>query len=274
MQIAAEARANFEEFLQQSSKKRRQSEGGTCPHKKARKEYKRVTHGSAPLKIAYKEDSTSSKVRKKTTDVQETCDVKSEMKAANMANLVRKASGSDRWRASIDQSGSSIEEDLLDYKRQDISAENTCTSSSDVLIPVVRILDVGKYVNRPVPSIDRENINNKDRGYSLQHTHKGGNPHLLEVFELMEGNLRVGKLKDGHRQGVSGSKVIAERGESPAEELPLNIPGPEGKDVEVEHVSKGGTPAPGEVKKDKDKNEGVLEKTGGKPLIGSLSMLG
>ena len=187
--------------------------------------------------MAYKGDSTSSKVRRKTTVVQETCALTSEMKAANIAMLVRKASGPDRWRAIIDQSGSSTD-DLLDHKRQDITAENTGTSSSDVLTPDVRIIDVGKYVNRPVSSIDRQDINtNKDGELTPQHTHGGGNPHILEVFEPKEVNLRtrVGKLEEGHCKGVSGCKVIAERGESSAEELPLNTPNPEGKDVEVEH---------------------------------------
>lgn len=238
IQIAAEARANFEAFIQQTSKKRRQSEGGTYSHKKESNEHKKVTHGSGPIKMAYKGDSTSSKVRKKTTVVQETCALTSEMKAANIAMLVRKASGPDRWRAIIDQSGSSTDEDLLDHKRQDITAENTGTSSNDVRIPLVRILDVGKYVNTPVSFIDRQDIyTNKDGENTTQHTHGGGNPHLLEVFEPKEGNLstRVGKLEEGHCKGVSGYKVTAERGESPAEELPLSTPNPVGIDVEVEH---------------------------------------
>ena len=229
--------------------------------------------------MAYKGDSTSSKVRKQKPVVQGTCALTSEVKAGNISMLVRKASGPDRWRAIIDQSGSSSDEDLLDHKREEITAKITGTSSSDVLIPVVRILDFEKYVNRPVSSIDRQDINtNKDGENTPQHAHGGGNPHLLEVFELKERNLstRVGKLEEGHCKGVSASKVVAERGESPAEELPLNTPNPEDKDVEVQHVNKRGRPAPGEVEKDKDKNEGDLEEGGGKPLIGSIrnSMLG
>ena len=235
-----------------------------------------------PVQMAYKADCTSSQLRKEATDVLETYVPKTEMATANVA-IEPKASRPDQWRAIIHQSSSSSEEDLLDDTKQDIPANDT--SSSDVQVSVLRAFDVRKYVNRPISSIDRENIKtNKDgenpceeRSFenNPQHTHRGGNAQLLEVSEPKEANLsmRFGKLKEDQCQGV---RVTTERGDSPAGNSPLSNPNPEDEEVEVDHVNKGGRPAPGEVEKEKDKNEGDLEEAGGSILIGSLrkNMLG
>lgn len=207
---------------------------------------------------------------------------KTKMAIANVA-IEPKASRPDQWKPSLHQSRSSSEEDLLDHKQQDIPAENTSTSSSDVLVSVMRTFDVGKYVNRPISSIDGEGIKTNKDGENPceerncesnpQQTLRGGNAHLLEMCKPKDGNLSFGKLNEGHCQGV---RVTTERVDSPPAKSPLNNPNPEGEEIEVDHVNKGGRPASGEAEQDKDKIKGDLEEPGGSTLIGSIrkNMLG